>query len=254
MLKLRIHNAVIAGALAFAVALTGVVGAAFAQEATTPTEQPAVNGIVPSASANPWFGGAQKTGWPGPLVTKIADILKMNVEDLVAARQAGKSFADIAKERGMSDSDLLAALMAQVKASVDSLVASGKMTQSQADRILANVEENLKAAITRTAVGPQGGGFRMGRGPAGAAGQRGRSGGAGAGTTAEGPRRGARAGFGAGYRQGWKQGFRSGFGMGLGLGFGRGRAGCPVWQQNQNQGQTGAQNTGAQNQDQSASN
>jgi hypothetical protein len=36
MLRSRIHNAVIASALALAVALTGVMGAAFAQETATP--------------------------------------------------------------------------------------------------------------------------------------------------------------------------------------------------------------------------
>ncbi|MGE5592726.1 MAG: hypothetical protein ACM3X3_03450 [Betaproteobacteria bacterium] len=234
MLRSRIHNAVIAGALAIAVALTGVVGAAFAQEATTSTEQPAVNGIAPSTPVNPHFGSPQRTGWSGPLVTRIADILKMSVEDLVAQRQAGKSFADIAQEKGMTEADLLAALVAQVKSSVESLVASGNMTQSQADRILANVEANLKAAITRTTVGPQGGGIRMGRGPAaGAAGQHGRQ------------SAGARAGFGAERRQGARQGTKSGLGMGFGLG--RGRAGCPVWQQKQNEdgSQAGTQNTGA---------
>ncbi|NLG78819.1 MAG: hypothetical protein GX492_03185 [Firmicutes bacterium] len=234
MLRSRIHNVVIASALALSVALTGVVGAAFAQETAAPPEQPAAKGIAPVAPANPWFGGAQRTGWPGPLVAKIADILKMKVEDLVAAREAGKSFADIAKERSVSEAELLDALMAQVKANVDSLVASGRMTQSQADQVLANVRANLKAAITRTAIGPLGAGLRtgMGRGPG--AGQRA---GAGAGPGAFG--RGASAGFGTGYRQGWKHGFRCGFGMGLGLG--QGPAGCPFWQQNQNQTQTQTQ-------------
>ncbi len=241
MLRSRIHNAVIASALALAVALTGVMGAAFAQETATPPEQPAAKGIAPVPPANPWSGGAQRMGWPGPLVTKIADILKMKVEDLVAARQAGKSFADIAKEKGVSEAELLDALMAQVKASVDSLVASGRMTQSQADQVLANVRANLKAAIARTAVGPQGTGLRMGRGPG--AGRRAGAGGAGA---AAGPfGRGARAGFGLGYRQGWKQGFRCGFGMGLGLG--QGPAGCPFWRQNQNQTQTQTQNQNTSN-------
>lgn len=247
MLRSRIHNAVIASALALSVALTGVVGAAFAQETAAPPEQPAAKGIAPVAPANPWFGGAQRTGWLGPLVAKIADILKMKVEDLVAARQAGKSFADIAKEKGVSEAELLDALMAQVKANVDSLVASGRMTQSQADQVLANMRANLKAAITRTAIGPLGAGLRMGMGRGPGAGRRAGAGGAGAGAgTGAGASaapgafgRGARAGFGTGYRQGWKHGFRCGFGMGLGLG--QGPAGCPFWQQNQNQTQN--QNT-----------
>ena len=242
MLRSRIHNTVIASALALSVALTGVVGAAFAQETAAPPEQPAAKGIAPVAPANPWFGGAQRTGWPGPLVTKIADILNMKVEDLVAARQAGKSFVDIAKEKGVSEAELLDALMAQVKANVDSLVASGRMTRSQADQVLANVRTNLKAAITRTAIGPLGAGLRMGMGRGLGAGRRVGAGGAGAGAGAAAGAfgRGARAGFGTGYRQGWKHGFRCGFGMGLGLG--QGPAGCPFWQQNQTQTQN--QNTG----------
>ncbi len=227
MFRSRIHNAAIAGALALAVALTGAAGAAFAQETAAPQQQPAATGIVPTAPANPWFGGAQRTGWPGPLVTRIADILEMKVEDLVAARQQGKSFVDIAKERGVSEAELLDALMAQVKAYVDGLVASGRMTQAQAEQVLANVPTNLQAAVTRTAVGPQGAGLRIGRGPAA-----GRRAGAGASSGAFG--RGARAGFGMGYRHGFKQGFRRGFGMGMGLGQGQGPAGCPFWQQNQN--------------------
>jgi len=240
MLRSRIHNAVIAGALAIAMALTGVAGAAFAQEAATSTEQPAVNGIAPSTPVNPQFGGRQRMGWSGPLVTRVANILKMSVEDVIAQRQAGKSFAEIAQEKGMSEADLLAALVAEVKSSVESLVASGNMTQAQADRVLANVEANLKAAITRTAVGPQGDGIRAGRGPAaGTAGPHGRQQSAGA-------RAGARVGRHQGAMQGTTQGTRSS-GLGMGFGLGRGRSGCPVWQQKQNQDgtQAGSQNTGA---------
>jgi hypothetical protein len=180
-------------------------------------------------------------------VTKIADILNMKVEDLVAARQAGKSFVDIAKEKGVSEAELLDALMAQVKASVDSLVASGRMSQSQADQVLANVRTNLKAAITRTAIGPLGAGLRMGMGRGPGAGRRVGAGGAGAGAGAAAGTfgRGARAGFGLGYRQGWKQGFRCGFGMGLALG--QGPAGCPFWRQNQNQTQNQTQNQNTSN-------
>ncbi|MGE5571623.1 MAG: hypothetical protein ACM309_10645 [Bacillota bacterium] len=219
MIRTRIHNTLIAGVLAFAVALTGVAGAAFAQETAAP-QQPAATGIAPTTPANPWSGGAQRT----PLVTKIADILGMKVEDLVAARQQGKSFVDIAKERGVSEAQLLETLMAQAKAYVDSLVASGRMTQAQAEQVLTNVRTKLQAAITRTAVGPQGAGLRIGRGPGA-----GRRGGAGVG-----------AGFGAGYRRGWERGFRRGFKAGMGLG--QGPADCPFRQQTQTQTQTQTQN------------
>lgn len=219
----RIHNIVVAGTLVLVLALTGIAGTIFAQQTSAPAQQPVTTGVSPTAPAKPQFGGAQKAGWAGPLVARAAEILKMKVEDVAAARHAGKSLVEIAKEKGMSEADLLEALVAQTKARLDDLVSSGKTTRDQADRALANIRTNLKAALNRTEVGPERTGMGPGRGP-GMAGRRGMG---------AAFRQGARAGFAQGYRQGWKRGFGRGFGMGMG--FGQGPAGCPFCQQGQGQ-------------------
>lgn len=221
-LRSRIHNMVVAGTLTLALVLTGIAGVTFAQETTAPT-QPATTGITPATPDRPWFADAGKAGRTGSLVARIADILKMKVEDVVAARRAGKSFADIAKEKGVSGTELLDALVAQAKAQIDDLVSSGKITKDQADRALTAIRTNLEAALSRTEVGPQGAGTGVGRGPA-MAGPRAMGGAF---------RHGARAGLARGYQRGWGQGFRFGFGMGLRMG--QGPAGCPFYQQNQSQ-------------------
>ncbi len=201
----RAHNTFVASALVLALALAGLAGAAFAQEGDETTQPAATKGIVPESPAEPQPGGAGAIGWGGRLAARVAGILKMTVDDIAAARRAGRSFVDIAKEKGVSEADLLEALVAQVKAGLDGLVSSGRISRDRADRMLANVRADLEAALKRTDVGPNRAGAAMGR-RLGMAGRRAPGGALG---------RDALTRLEKSYSRGWVQGFRHGLGMGL---------------------------------------
>ena len=77
----------------------------------------------------------------------------------------GKSLAEVAEAKGMSVDDFKAALLTQVKAQLDSLVADGTLTQEQADRVLKNTQDNIDSIVN--AQGGFGGCGGPGRGAGG---------------------------------------------------------------------------------------
>jgi hypothetical protein len=67
-----------------------------------------------------------------------AQALGMTVEELQAARQAGKDMATLLEEKGMTQEEFQAAQKAAYEAAVKQAVADGVITQAQADLVLAN--------------------------------------------------------------------------------------------------------------------
>ncbi len=70
------------------------------------------------------------------VIKAAADTLGMTVQNLQTELRAGKSLSDVAKEKGKTDQDLTTAVTAAVKAQLDPLVQSGKLTQQQEDAAL----------------------------------------------------------------------------------------------------------------------
>lgn len=90
-------------------------------------------------------------------IDTAAEVLGMDVADLAAERQAGKSLAEIAASKGVSTDSLISALLAAREAALDEAVASGRITQEQADYMLEHMSENIADRIDDTEVGPRGG-------------------------------------------------------------------------------------------------
>ena len=139
-----------------------VVGAVLAQGPTPP-----------SSSATPqakWglrgHGGA--VGAPGGM-DEIATLLKMTPDQIWAERVLGKTIADLAKEKSVSDQQLIDALVASQKAMLDQAVTNGRLTQAQADKWLDWYKQAAALQLTEPYVGF--GGMRGGpggmRGPSG---------------------------------------------------------------------------------------
>ena len=208
--------------------VVSAVGLTFAEEAPQATVQiipettPAITPETTPEASMP-FGPRQKT----PLVTRIASILNMNEEDLSAARHEGKSFIQIAEGKGISEAQLIDTLTIDFKAFLDSQASQGKLTSEQVATTIAEMEENLKIALSRTEVGPPETRPNIGR-------NIGRNTG-GENTPcmprAHGKADGGRHGSMSGFSQGVQAGRREGLGRGPGLGRGQGQA------QGQSQGQ-----------------
>jgi hypothetical protein len=96
--------------------------------------------------AGPGFGhherGAMFRG-----LDAAARYLGLSEDQLHAQLQNGKSLADIAKAKGKSVDGLTKAIVDDAKAKLDDAVSSGRLTQSQADSILAGLKEHVTDLI-----------------------------------------------------------------------------------------------------------
>jgi uncharacterized protein (DUF433 family) len=68
-----------------------------------------------------------------------AQKLGLTTQDLMSEMRSGKTLADVAKEKNVGTDDLKAAIVNAVDAQIDQAVTNGKLTQSQADNIKAQV-------------------------------------------------------------------------------------------------------------------
>lgn len=84
---------------------------------------------------------AEKAAMKDKMATDVASVLSMTKEEVVAALATGKSPLDLAKAKGLSETDfetkIHALRLADIKAKLQSEVASGTITQAQADTKLA---------------------------------------------------------------------------------------------------------------------
>lgn len=102
----------------------------------------------------------------------VEALLGMTAEEIQAERLAGKSLAEIAAGKGISEEALIQTILDAKKAELAKLVADGKLTQAQMDLMVEHMQTQIKAMVERTNVGPAFGqgqarpgvGFRGGRG------------------------------------------------------------------------------------------
>ena len=114
------------------------------------------NGIhTPGAGMAQRMGMGARRGapeWAGDSAT-VAEIVGLSAQELQAERLAGKSLAQIAASKGISEDALIAQLLEARKATVNELLGAGKITQAQADYMLNNMAEHVKVMVERTTVG-----------------------------------------------------------------------------------------------------
>ena len=100
-----------------------------------------------------------------------AEVLGKEPAEVAAALKSGESLAEQAQAQGMSVEDFKTALLAAVKATLQTKVDEGTITQVQADRIFAGIEENIDRIVNYEGQGGRGPCHRRGDrgdGPAGA--------------------------------------------------------------------------------------
>ncbi len=179
---MRTHKwAIIAGAaVAAIVLLVGLVvgvGSTFAQGPSTAAGT-CPYGYEPGTGLAASFGGrAQRGGFGGQFGAGstpgiVARTLGISVDDLLVELQGGKSIAQVAEEHGVALDNVVNAIVAEREAALAQAVAEGRLTQEQADLMLANMRTNLTTQLQQPHVpggqGPSGAGLgsgmRMGRG------------------------------------------------------------------------------------------
>ncbi|WP_248926524.1 hypothetical protein [Paenibacillus hamazuiensis] len=83
-----------------------------------------------------------------PIVEEAAAILGMDKEALTEALKE-KSLADIAKEKGITESDLVAKLQTERSNKIDEAVASGKITADKAAKLKESMSKHLSFMVNK---------------------------------------------------------------------------------------------------------
>lgn len=86
----------------------------------------------------------------------VAWYLGMTNQDLYNQMAAGKSMAQIAAEKGITEQQLMDSIMASRRAAYDQAVQAGYMTRMNADTMLENINSNLKMMVNDQGYGSNG--------------------------------------------------------------------------------------------------
>jgi hypothetical protein len=171
-MKVRYVAALMAGTLVFGLVagsvVTGVAAPAPERAATTTSAGAAGLGLR--------LGVAMREAG-GRLADIVAKLTGSDVEDVLAQRAKGESFADIAAEDGIDAGAVVDEALKVRTSLLDERVKAGAITQEQADAALARMKDRLTERVDSTEACTGGGGAGRGMGGGmGGGGGRGRGG------------------------------------------------------------------------------
>lgn len=150
--------AVLAALLASTALAAGPVVGRWAQ-GTTPTTP----GTCPMGGG---MMGAGRPDWAGQ-PDEVETLLGMTDAQIQAERLAGKSLAQIAEAKGVSEDKLIDTMLSAKKEALQAAVTAGTLTQAQADLMVQNMQGMMKTMVERTTTGPMmrgQGGYGMNQG------------------------------------------------------------------------------------------
>ena len=107
----------------------------------------------------PERGERGRGGKGGPGMDVAAQALGMTADELQTALKGGQTLAQVAESKGVNVQVVVDALIASATNHINEEVASGELTQAEADEKLANVTERVTERVnnTRPEGGPRGG-------------------------------------------------------------------------------------------------
>jgi hypothetical protein len=108
-------------------------------------------GGAPNPTGQASYGDCLGAG-VGPYET-VTELLGMTAEEIQELRQDGQSLVQIAATKGITEEDLVDAILTVKKVALDKLVADGIITQELADLRLTRMEERVKLAVNRVETG-----------------------------------------------------------------------------------------------------
>ncbi len=110
---------------------------------------------VAAASPNdnaPQYG--QQVGFgQGVCSEAVRNLLGMTTEQIQTLRHEGKSLVQIAATKGITEQQLINAIMADRQANIQARVTAGTLTQERANVMLQQMQQNVVRAINRTTIG-----------------------------------------------------------------------------------------------------
>jgi hypothetical protein len=168
---------VVLGSMVCAAVVLGALGMFVVSTALAQTPTPLADAAMMvwnGADASGCGGGCGDAGSGGCMISgtntihnAVAKTLGLTTEQLYAERAAGKTLAQIAKDKGVSEQQLTDVILAELKQFTDQAVKSGRITQAQADWVQAQAKARVPLMLN-SPFGPgeaQGhGGYGRGRG------------------------------------------------------------------------------------------
>jgi len=82
-----------------------------------------------------------------------SQLLGLTKEEIQAQRQEGKSLVQIAAASGVTEQQLVEAIMTAKQAEIQARITAGTLTQEQASLVLQQMEQNTVRAVNRTTIG-----------------------------------------------------------------------------------------------------
>jgi hypothetical protein len=152
------------GALAVVAVALVAAGGAFAAGWHHGSKGAAASGLTigsfaSSRSGGTYYGTGHGPGrGPSDEITAAANYLGISESDLLTSLQSGKTLAQIASATsGKSTAGLIDALVAAEKTEIAAAVSAGRLTQAEADQIIATLKDRFTSLVNGTL--PDGHGF-----------------------------------------------------------------------------------------------
>ncbi len=97
----------------------------------------------------------------------VSDLLGLTPEEIQAERQEGKSLVEIAAAQGVSEDELVEAIMAAEEEAIQQAVGAGICIEEEAEQHLQRMEQRIRQAVNWTGSGSAEAGEHCGYGQAG---------------------------------------------------------------------------------------
>jgi hypothetical protein len=113
--------------------------------------------VSPGDTDHNGMGGGHRHPGRGHRLEDAAAILGLSTDELRTEFQSGKSLAQIAESKGISEDSLVSQLVAKLTERVDQAVADGRITQEQATARLASAEQHIRDLVEKVPLADDGG-------------------------------------------------------------------------------------------------
>jgi hypothetical protein len=89
----------------------------------------------------------------GNCLEVVSDLTGLTIDQIRDTKQDGKTLAEIAAEKGITEEKLVAAIVAECTEQIQAKVTAGTLTQAQADAMLAQVGERVQTNVDKVCSG-----------------------------------------------------------------------------------------------------